>query len=73
MVSIAGGKLNRRGGRRSTTARRETRYGEIAVSHSRPLWIGKAKIGVGYDYRKDTVLDQTKDDVRTFFEWGMRY
>lgn len=31
------------------------------------------KAGLGYDCRDDTVLDQTRDDFRLFFQWGVRY
>jgi hypothetical protein len=68
MMTLAGGKLNRRGANRSTVAPNETDYAEIEVTHQRLLGIATVKLGLGYEYRKDKITDEDDDDFRAFIE-----
>jgi hypothetical protein len=75
LVNAAFGVLNRGDppDPRNTVASVATDYWEIEVSHKRPLWIGEAYAGLGYDYRKNTVTNISDGDVRVFFEWRLGY
>jgi hypothetical protein len=50
-----------------------TDYWEVEVSSKRPLWIGEAYAGLGYEYRKNTITNITDKDVRVFFEWRLGF
>jgi hypothetical protein len=69
LATLAYGTLNRRGQTRSVAATNQTRYGEVEVTHIRPMWIGRLSLGLGYEYRDDEVLDDTNHDVRAFMKW----
>ena len=63
LVTAAIGNLNRRNAGPTSVAANKTRYREIEVVHKRGLWIGELSLGLGYDYRKDTVT-RVKDRQR---------
>lgn len=73
VTSIAVGNLNRIGGPPTTTAANKTRYRAFNLTHRRPLWVGKLMLGIGYDYRKDTVTNAKIDDVNLYAEWGVGF
>jgi hypothetical protein len=75
LVNAAFGVLNRADvpDPRNTVASERTDYWEIEVSSKRPLWIGEAYAGLGYDYRKNMVTNISDGDVRVFFEWRLGY
>jgi len=72
-ATLAAGNLNRRSARPTTTAANKTRYRDVEITHKRAFWVGELGLGVGYDYRKDTVTGVKTDDVRLFAEWGITY
>lgn len=73
LLTLTAGKLNRRGENRNVNAENETDYGELEISNSREFWVGDLTLGLGYEYRKDTVTNDEDNDVRAFLEWGVEY
>lgn len=73
LVTLAYGNLNRHSARPTTTATNKTRYRDVELVHRRALWVGELSLGLGYDYRKDTVTGVTNDNVRSFAEFGIQY
>ncbi|MGB5211342.1 MAG: capsule assembly Wzi family protein [Gammaproteobacteria bacterium] len=73
-ATIVLSNLNRYSRDASTTARNKTRYGDAALSHQLPAFFGgEFNLGLGYEYRKDTVLNETDHDVRAFAGWSFEY
>ena len=72
-VTFAIGNLNRRNAVPNTVAENKTRYRDLELVHRRDLWIGKISIGLGYDYRKDTLTNVKNDQFRGFLEYGVGY
>lgn len=72
-VTLAVGNLNRRSARPTTTAQNKTRYRDLNLVHRRSFWVGELQLGVGYDYRKDTVTGVKNDDVKAFAEFAVKY
>jgi hypothetical protein len=73
LVTAAIGNLNRRNARPTSVAANKTRYRDIELVHKRGLWIGELSLGLGYDYRKDTVTGVKDDNIRAFAEFGVKY
>jgi len=73
LVTLAIGNLNRRNARPSTTAEYKTRYRDLEMVHRRDFWVGELGLGLGYDYRKDTVTGIKTDEVRAFAEFAVKY
>jgi hypothetical protein len=73
LVTIAAGNLNRFSAWPSTTAVNKSRYRELEIVHRRRFWLGELGLGLGYDYRKDTVTGVKSDEVRAFAEFAIAY
>lgn len=74
LATLTVGDLNRYNGVRSTTASNKTRYREAELSHQLPAFFGgELNLGLGYEYRKDTVLNETDHDLRVFAGWSFDY
>ena len=71
-ATFAIGNLNRRNARPSTTADNKTRYRDLNLVHRRGFWVGQLDLGVGYDYRKDTVTGDRIEDFKAFAEFSVR-
>ncbi|MBT8443010.1 MAG: capsule assembly Wzi family protein [Gammaproteobacteria bacterium] len=71
-ATFAIGNLNRRNARPSTTAENKTRYRDLNLVHRRMFWVGQLDLGVGYDYRKDTVTGAKIEDFKAFAEFSVR-
>jgi len=72
-ATLIAGDLNRYSRSTSTTASNKTHYREAELTHSRAAFGGALKLGLGYEYRKDTVLDDTDHDLRVFAGWAFEY
>lgn len=55
----------------NTVASVKTEYREIEVGHKRDIGIGTLKMGLSYDYRKDTVTRIDTEETRAFVEWSL--
>ena len=74
LATVVLSNLNRYDGSASTTAENKTRYAEAELSHRLPPFFGgELELGLGYEYRKDTVLNETDHDVRVFASWSFDY
>lgn len=69
--TIAYGNLNRleNPDSRNTVAQVKTRYREIELMHRRSIIVGEIHLGLGYEYRKNTVTGISDDEVHAFLEW----
>ena len=69
--TIAYGNLNRleNPDSRNTVAQVKTRYREIELMHRRSIIVGEIHLGLGYEYRKNTVTGVSDDEVHAFLEW----
>ncbi|MGB5592365.1 MAG: capsule assembly Wzi family protein [Gammaproteobacteria bacterium] len=72
-ATLIAGDLNRYSRSTSTTASNKTHYREAQLGHSRAAFGGALQLGLGYEYRKDTVLNETDHDVRAFAGWSFEY
>jgi len=70
-VRLGYGNLNRKGEPDSanTVAQVKTRYREIELGHRRRTDFGDFNIGLGYDYRENTVSGADRGETRAFVEW----
>ena len=55
----------------NTVASVKTEYREIELGHKRDIGIGSIRLGLGYDYRKDTVTGIDTEDTRAFIDWSV--
>jgi hypothetical protein len=57
----------------NTLAPNRTRYREAELSNRRTFVGGDLNVGVGYEYRLDTVTDQKSAGVRAFVDWRFHF
>jgi hypothetical protein len=76
LLKLGYGTLNSIGDpdQRNTVAQVKTDYREILLTHRRDFRFrdfsfGSLHMGLGYDYRKNTVTNDSNGDTQAFLEW----
>ena len=75
LLSFDYGNLNRIGSPDSanTVAQVKTRLRTAELSYRRGIALGEILTGIGYDYQKNTVTDESDGDFQFYLQWSVDY